>query len=220
MSPRVRAPVIPSRPEPCASSRPHAPPFGRSLAQHQRGARRRVDLHPVMRLDDLDVPVGIQRLGHLLRHPHQKVDAKATCSPPARSPHDGPRAAIFARCSCSSPVVPITCTARACAASAANSTVAAGEVKSTTACALAKASSGSSVTVTPSAGAAHRLADVAARSRHARRVRRIPPAAACPTPAQDRISVWPIRPDAPVTTDPRKLRPSHMPPRLPHSLAA
>ena len=57
----------------------------------------------------------------------------------------------FLRSSADSPVVPMTWTARACAASSAKATVAAGAVKSITACARAIASTGSSVTMTPAA---------------------------------------------------------------------
>ena len=55
----------------------HAAPCRRSLAQHQGSARWRIHLHAVMRLDHLDVPVGVQRLGHQPGHPHQQVQSQA-----------------------------------------------------------------------------------------------------------------------------------------------
>ena len=64
----------------------HAAPLRRRLPKHQRGARRRVHLHPVMCLDDLDIPVGIQRLGHLARQPRQQIDPEAHV---ARAHNDG-----------------------------------------------------------------------------------------------------------------------------------
>src|SRR5271154_434401 len=39
----------------------HASPAGCRLAKQERGARGRVDLHPMMHLDDLDVEIGPER---------------------------------------------------------------------------------------------------------------------------------------------------------------
>jgi len=62
-------------------------------------------------------------------------------------------AASFSKSSRARPVVPITWTRRACAASSAWATVPAGAVKSSAACDTAKTSMGSSVTTTPSGAA-------------------------------------------------------------------
>ena len=64
MSPRLRGAgvaVADSHAERCARS--IAAPFGGGAAEHQRGAGRRIDLVPVMHLDDLDVEVVIERFG-------------------------------------------------------------------------------------------------------------------------------------------------------------
>ena len=63
MSPRRRGPVTPSRALTERSAEVDAAPLGGGCAEHQRGARRRVDLIAVMHLDDLDVEVLVQRLG-------------------------------------------------------------------------------------------------------------------------------------------------------------
>ena len=55
----------------------HAAPLGRGLAQHQRRARGRIDLVPVMRLDHLDIVFLVQRGGDLFGQLHQQVDAQA-----------------------------------------------------------------------------------------------------------------------------------------------
>ncbi|AEM42165.1 predicted signal transduction protein containing a membrane domain protein [Ketogulonicigenium vulgare WSH-001] len=60
----------------------HAAPRRRRFAQHQGGARWRVDLVAVMRLDDLDVEIGIQRGGDLLGQLDQQVHPKAGISGP------------------------------------------------------------------------------------------------------------------------------------------
>ena len=50
---------------------------GGGLAQHQRRARGGVDLVAVVHLEDLDVEVGIERLGDLARQRGQQIDAEA-----------------------------------------------------------------------------------------------------------------------------------------------
>jgi ribosome-binding factor A len=52
----------------------HAAPFGGGFAEHQGCARRRIDLLVVMRLDDLDIEIRIERGGDLLGQLGQKVD--------------------------------------------------------------------------------------------------------------------------------------------------
>ena len=53
-----------------------APMRGR-LAEQQRRAGGRVDLHLVMHLDDLHVPGGAERLGGALHQNGEKIDAEA-----------------------------------------------------------------------------------------------------------------------------------------------
>ena len=77
MSPRLRSPVWPSRTRTLGLVELDAAALGRRLAEHQRSARRRVDLVAVVHLEDLDVEVGIERLGDLARHRRQQVDAEA-----------------------------------------------------------------------------------------------------------------------------------------------
>ena len=77
MSPRLRAPVWPSRTRTLTSSSLTPRPSAAALPQHQRRAGRRIDLVAVMHLQDLDVEVGIERLRHLARERGQQVDAEA-----------------------------------------------------------------------------------------------------------------------------------------------
>ena len=110
-------------------------------------------------------------------------------------------AAMARRSSAESPVVPITWTARACAVSSANATVAAGLVKSITACARAIVAIGSSLTVTPSSAPP----SAAPRSRP---TQSCPGRSSAPTSRQasdastSRTSIRPIRPETPVMTIP------------------
>jgi ribosome-binding factor A len=53
-----------------------APPFGGGFTQHKGRPRRRIDLLVVMRLDDLDIEIGVERGGNLLGQLGQQVDAK------------------------------------------------------------------------------------------------------------------------------------------------
>lgn len=51
--------------------------LGRRFAEQDGGAGGRIDLHPVMHLDDLDVPVGAERRRDLPDQGGQKIDAEA-----------------------------------------------------------------------------------------------------------------------------------------------
>ena len=61
MAPAARAPVLPSRPRTERSASAIAAALGRRLAEQQRRAGRRIDLHAVVHLEDLDVPVLAER---------------------------------------------------------------------------------------------------------------------------------------------------------------
>ena len=138
------------------------PPRRRRLAEHQRGARGRVDLAAVVHLDDLDVVVGPEHRRHPPGQHRQQVHADAHVARPhdhrvprrRRQPLEVRRARAR------------WCRSRASAAPAPRARRAPssppGAVKSSTAWLRAKTSSGSSSTMTPSGGAAHRLAEVAA----------------------------------------------------------
>ena len=131
-----------------ASSTPR--PCGHRLAQHQRGAGGRVDLGAVVHLDDLDVPVRPERPRRLPGEAGEQVDAEAHIA--GADDDRVPRRRVEplrAAPSCR-PVVPITWTMRACAASSESATVASGVVKSSAPSAAATSGSGSSVTSTPS----------------------------------------------------------------------
>ena len=58
---------------------------GGGLAQHQRSARGRIDLHAVMGFDDLDVEALVECLGDALDHRGEQIDAQAHI---ARLHHD------------------------------------------------------------------------------------------------------------------------------------
>ena len=104
----------------------------------------------------------------------------------------------LAICSSVNPVVPMTWTQRACAASAAFSSVASGAVKSITACALAKTSSGSPLTVTPRAEPP--IASPRSRPIHSWPGRSVTPQSMVPgSSCTARISICPMRPAAPST---------------------
>jgi hypothetical protein len=75
MSPTVRAPVWPSRPR-ADGLRGDATPFGGGFSQEQCGARRRIDLHAVVHLDDLDIPPLIQAARDLAHEAGEKVHAE------------------------------------------------------------------------------------------------------------------------------------------------
>ncbi len=53
------------------------PALGGGFAQQQRGAGRRVDLVAVVHFQDLDVEVGVERLGGLAHESGEQVDAEA-----------------------------------------------------------------------------------------------------------------------------------------------
>src|SRR5579872_1310636 len=108
-------------------------------------------------------------------------------------------ASILFRSSSESPVVPMTWTMRACAASAANSTLAAGEEKSTMPSALTTAASASAATGTPSRSSPASAPASAPSAGEFSRSK----AAARTTPFVSTIvliSIRPMRPAAPVTT--------------------
>ena len=65
MSPRLRAPVWPSRVRTECCREIDAAPFRRRLAEEERRAGRRVDLVAVVHLEDLDVEIGVERLRRL-----------------------------------------------------------------------------------------------------------------------------------------------------------
>ena len=75
---RWRAPVWPSR-ERTACSSARCPACGGRLAQQQRGAGRRVDLHPVMHLEDLDVEIVIKRLRRPCGRARQAGSRRGSC---------------------------------------------------------------------------------------------------------------------------------------------
>ena len=54
-----------------------AAPFGGGLPQHQCCARGGINLHAVMRLDDFDIPIGVQSGGDFLGEAGQQIDPKA-----------------------------------------------------------------------------------------------------------------------------------------------
>ena len=122
MSPGLRAPVWPSR---LATEWPveiDAAAFGRRAAEQQRGAGRRVDLLVVMHLQDFDVERLVERLRHALRQRRQQIDAEAHIA--GLDDHGGLCRVLDLRIVARRyrPVVPMTCTLPALAASAAKPT--------------------------------------------------------------------------------------------------
>src|SRR3546814_8507851 len=55
-----------------------APPFGGRLSEQQRGAARRVDLVPMVHLDDLDIMFGAQPRRRLAQQMREQGDRKST----------------------------------------------------------------------------------------------------------------------------------------------
>ena len=84
MSPLRRAPVRPSRPRAEWSLSADASRRGRRFAEQERRARGRVDLHPMMHLDDLDIEIGSERRRRAPGQRREQVDAEAHVA----RPHD------------------------------------------------------------------------------------------------------------------------------------
>ena len=77
MSPRLRAPVWPSRTRTECVGEVDAAALGRRLAEEERRAGRRVDLATMVHLDDLDVEIGVERLRRLADENGEEIDAEA-----------------------------------------------------------------------------------------------------------------------------------------------
>ena len=96
-------------------------PLGRRFAEQQRGAGRRIDLHAVVHLEDLDVVIRPERPRRVAHQLGEQIDAEAHIAraDDRRMARGGGEARQIVSVR---PVVPITCETRAWAASAAIST--------------------------------------------------------------------------------------------------